>query len=123
MAPRRQERVAQALKEEVSKIILQELRDPRLGFVTVTRIKMAPDLRSAQVFVSVLGDQGAERLTMAALRKAAGYIQQGIGDRLSLKYTPVLRFTVDDSVKRSVRLSEVIRKALEESSGQRELPS
>lgn len=120
MAGRRQERVAQILKEEISTIIVQELRDPRLGFVTVTDVTLSPDLRTARVKVSVLGEPGDERKTMHALRSAAGFIQQGVADRVTLKFTPVLRFEVDESVKKSVRLSRLIRDALEESGGQEE---
>jgi len=118
LAARRQKRVAQALKQEISTIILQELDDPRLGFVTVTGVKVTPDLRSAQVMVSILGDPVGERLTMKALRSAQGHIQQGIADRLELRYTPALRFVVDDTVKRSIRLSKIIRDVVEESGGQ-----
>jgi len=118
VASRRHQRVAEILKQEVSRIVLEELSDPRLGFMTVTRVEPSPDLRSARVFVSILGDQTQQELTMRALKRAAGFVQHGIGDRLDLKYTPVLHFVTDDSVKKSVRLAKVIREALEESGGQ-----
>lgn len=118
MTSRRRERVAEILKQEVSRIVLEDLSDPRLGFMTVTKVEPSPDLRSARVFVSVLGDQTQQELTMRALKRAAGFVQHGIAGRLDLKYTPVLRFVNDLSVKKSVRLSKVIREALEESGGE-----
>ena len=118
MASRRHQRIAEILKQEVSRIVLEELSDPRLGFTTVTKVEPSADLRSARVFVSVLGDQTQQELTLRALNRAAGFVQHGIAGRLDLKYTPVLRFVNDDSVKKSVRLSKVIREALEESGGE-----
>lgn len=118
MASRRQERVAEVLKQVVSRIIIEELSDPRLGFTTVTMVKPSPDLRSARVFVSILGDETQQDLTLRALKNAAGFVQHGIADRVDLKFTPVLHFVNDESVKKSVRLSQVIREALEESGGE-----
>jgi len=118
VASRRHQRVAEILKQEVSRIVLEELNDPRLGFMTVTKVEPSPDLRSARVFVSILGDQTQQDLTLRALKRAAGFVQHGIAGRLDLKYTPVLRFVNDDSIKKSVRLSRVIREALEESGGE-----
>ena len=108
MATRRQQRVAQELKQALGEILTQELTDPRLGFMTVTRVETSPDLRSAKVYVSVLGEDVDERRTLHGLEHARGHIQHSLGDKVVLRTTPVLRFVIDDSVKRSVRMSRLI---------------
>ncbi|MFH0962643.1 MAG: 30S ribosome-binding factor RbfA [Planctomycetota bacterium] len=115
MSSRRQERVAQSLKQEISRILLFELKDPRMGFMTVTNVLVAGDLKSALVCVSVMGDAAAQALTLKGLRSATAFIQQSVGRRLGLRYTPALRFEADDSVKKSVHLSKVLREVVKES--------
>ena len=108
MAGRRIDRVSAELKHALGSIITQELEDPRMGFVTVTRVEPAQDLKSACVFVSVLGDDVIQRQTLRALRHARGHIQRALSGHVVLKSTPVLKFEVDDSVKRSIRISKLI---------------
>ena len=108
MAGRRVERVASQLRHALSEILTQELRDPRLGFITVTRVEPARDLKSAKVYVSVLGDEREQQATLRTLRHARGHIQHQVADRTALKSTPVLRFEPDDSVKRGLRISKLI---------------
>ena len=122
MSSRRQERVAERVKQEISQIILRELQDPRIGFLTVTKVEMSPDLRFAKVFVSVLGDETKQALTLRGLQSASPFIRLTIGRRVQLRYTPRLRFQLDDSVKKSVHLSKLIREALEDS-GERDATS
>jgi len=109
------QQVARALQREVSQAVLTELKDPRIGFVTVTRVEPAADLRTARVYVSVLGDEKAEALTLHGLRHAAGRIQALVGERLQMRHFPVLEFWVDASVKAAFRLSRL----LEENKGER----
>lgn len=113
---RRTERLARAIRETVSTAILFELRDPRVKNVTVLNVDVAGDMRSAKVYVSILGDDRAEKLAVHGLQSARGYLQSKIGDRVDLRYTPVLSFEVDDSIKRSFEASRVL-KEIEEREG------
>jgi len=106
----RQDRIRQALKKEVSNIIHDELKDPRLGFVTVTDIEITPDLRYAKIFFSVLGSDEDYNKTKAALDNATGFIRKLISQRIRLRFTPEIIFRVDRSAEYSIN----IQKALEE---------
>jgi ribosome-binding factor A len=113
MSSRRTAKVAEALRECVSTTILFALKDPRVKNVTVLRTEVSPDLRSARVYVSVMGDEKEQALSMHGLRSARGFIQSQIADRLELRYTPVLSFILDPGVKLSVAASAVIRNVLQ----------
>ena len=112
MSSRRIAKVAEALRECVSTTVLFELKDPRVQNVTVLRTEVSPDLRSARVYVSVLGDEKSQALSMHGLRSARGFIQSRIADRLELRYTPILTFVHDPGVKLSAQASAIIREAL-----------
>jgi ribosome-binding factor A len=112
MSSRRIAKVAEALRECVSTTVLFALKDPRVKNVTVLRTEVSPDLRSACVYVSVMGDEKAQALAMHGLRSARGFIQSQIADRLELRYTPVLSFVLDAGVKISVQTSAILREAL-----------
>ena len=114
MKARRQERLAKAVKEEVGRVILQELKNPRIGFVTVVRAEVAPDVKTAKVFVSVMGDDDAQQRSLRELQMAKGFIQAQIAPRLGTRHTPVLTFKLDQSVKQSLRVSQLIKRALAE---------
>jgi ribosome-binding factor A len=100
-------RVNEAVKEVISVAIGGELKDPRVGFVTVTEVKTSPDLRHARVYVSVLGDDRAE--TLAGLTSSRGYLQRRVAADLRLKHTPQLDFQYDDSAERGIRITELLR--------------
>ncbi len=100
-------RVNQALREVLSESV-SELKDPRIGFVTVTGVETAPDLRHARVFVSVLGSERQRDRTLAGLGAAHGVLQARVGSELRLKRTPQLAFEYDPSVERGVRVSQMI---------------
>src|SRR5690242_18041448 len=117
MSSRRVAKVAEALRETISTTVLFGLKDPRVKNVTVLRTEVAPDLRSAKVYVSVLGDERTQSLSMHGLRSARGFIQSKIAERLDLRYTPVLTFVLDSGVKLSAQASAIIRDALEADSG------
>ena len=108
-------RVAEALKEVIGQIVTQELSDPRLGFVTITRVKVTPDLRVARVFFSVIGREADRSMTLAALRHAAGFVKRRCGDELELRFTPRLEFEFDKGVDNSIRVSELLYSADNES--------
>jgi len=112
MSSRRIAKVAEALRETISMAVLFEIKDPRVKNVTVLRTEVSPDLKSARVFVSVMGDEKAQSLAMHGLRSARGFIQSRIADRLELRYTPILQFVLDPGIKYSIQASTIIREAL-----------
>lgn len=112
MSSRRIAKVAEAVREIVSTVVLFELKDPRVKNVTVLRADVSPDLRNAKVYVSVMGDEKTQSLTLHGLNSARGFIQSKIADRLQTRYTPVLQFVSDPGVKLSVETSAIIREAL-----------
>ena len=86
------------------------MKDPRLGFVTVTQVNVAPDLRSARVFYSVLGDAKEKEDTQKALERGSGFLQREIGTALQLRYTPKLTFSLDESLEKGMQIDSVLRK-------------
>jgi ribosome-binding factor A len=104
--------VAEAIREVVSSAILFELRDPRVQGVTVLRAEVTGDLRHAKVFVSLMGDAKQQKLTINGLNHARGFIQSKVADRLQTRWTPVLQFVVDESVKKSIEISRLIEQAM-----------
>ena len=109
MTSRRTARVARAILETVSTSILFDLKDPRIQGVTVVRVEVSPDIRAAKVYVSVMGDEQAQTLCMHGLDSARGYLQSQIGGRLKTRYIPILRFVLDDSIKKSAETSRILR--------------
>ena len=101
-------RVNEAVREVVSARIAEGLRDPRIGFVTVTSVDTSPDLRQARVYVSVLGNPEERDETMAGLESAHGVLQQAVASELRLKHTPTLQFVFDESIQRGMRISELL---------------
>jgi ribosome-binding factor A len=101
-------RVNEAMRAVLSDAIATEIKDPRVGFVTVTGVKTSPDLRHARVYVSVLGDDAARQGTMEGLRSAHGFLQGRLASELRLKHTPALTFEYDDTVDRGMRISEIL---------------
>jgi ribosome-binding factor A len=111
MASGRMRRVDEAVRAVLSDAITRDLKDPRIGFVTVTGVKTSPDLRHARVFVSVLGQESQREDTLAGLHSAHGYLQSRIASQLSLKHTPELSFQYDESIDRGMRISELLDSA------------
>jgi ribosome-binding factor A len=108
MTADRMRRVDEAMREVLSAAIQSELKDPRVGFVTVTAVDTAPDLRHARVFVSVLGEEAERRRSLQALQHAHGYLQRRVAGELRLKHTPTLDFAYDDSADRGLRIAELL---------------
>ncbi len=111
MPTRRQLRVNNLLQEEISQIIRTEIRDPDLGFVTITGVEITGDLREAHVYTSVLGDEKAAHDTMAALVRARSAIRSELGNRLRLKYVPELAFELDETAQHAQRIETLISKS------------
>jgi ribosome-binding factor A len=101
-------RVNEAVREVVSARLAEGLRDPRIGFVTVTSVDTSPDLRHARVYVSVLGTDEELTDTLAGLRSAHGVLQQSVADELRMKHTPTLEFVFDESIARGMRITELL---------------
>ncbi|GJQ22488.1 ribosome-binding factor A [Candidatus Brocadia sapporoensis] len=112
MSSRRCERLEESIKQEVSKIILYELKDPRIAFVTITKVEITADLKNAKVHISILGDDTTRKKTLQAIEHAKGFIQAKVGAQLQIKYTPVLTFCLDESVQKSLRISKLIDEAV-----------
>jgi ribosome-binding factor A len=108
MATGRMRRVDEALRAVLSEAIATDLMDPRVGFVTVTGVKTSPDLRHARVYVSVLGDEPTRAATLDGLRSAHGFLRGVIASRLTLKHTPSLTFSYDESIDRGMRITEIL---------------
>ena len=101
-------RVNEAVREVVSARIAEGLRDPRIGFVTVTAVETSPDLRHARVYVSVLGSGEERSATLAGLESAHGVLQQAVASELRMKRTPTLQFVFDESIDRGMRITELL---------------
>lgn len=111
---RRIERVGEIIKQEVSKIILYKLHDPRISLVTITKVIPSPDLRMAKVYVTIQGDESAQSKTLNALKHAKGYIQSEMALCLKMRNTPSLSFYLDDTGKKSSHILQLIEKAVNE---------
>lgn len=101
-------RVDEAMRAVLSDAIATDLKDPRVGFVTVTGVKTSPDLRHARVYVSVLGSDPERSETIDGLRSAHGFLQRRLASELTLKHTPSLSFEYDESVDRGMRISQLL---------------
>jgi ribosome-binding factor A len=112
MSSRRIAKIAEAVREQVSTSILFELKDPRVTNVTVTRVEVSSDLRNAKVYVSIMGDEKTQRLSLRGLESARGFLQAKIAEHVQTRYTPILRFHLDQGVKRSIEASRLLREVL-----------
>jgi len=108
MASSRMRRINEVLREVVGAAISGELSDPRIGFVTVTSVETSPDLRTAKVFVSVLGSDEERQATLEGLRSSHGVIQARIAAETRMKRTPTLTFRYDETIEQGVRISELL---------------
>src|SRR4051812_26382508 len=111
MSGQRMRRVDQAMRQVLGEAISKELKDPRVGFVTVTDVRPSQDLRHARVYVSVLGDPPAREATLDGLRSAHGFLQGRVAGELRLKRTPELRFELDETAEEAARLERLIEEA------------
>lgn len=112
MPSHRSLRIAEAIREVVATAVLFEVSDPRVQGVTVLRVEVAPDLRNATVFVTVMGSPGDRATAMKGLRSATGFLQTKVAGRLQLRYAPILAFKLDEGVKKSVEMGRLIEEAV-----------
>jgi len=117
---RRAERLAEEIREQVARMIASDLKDPRLGFVTVTRVELAHDLGHARIHVGVLGSEAEREKSLSALRQASGFVRRELGKRLRIRHTPEVDFRYDkglDATDRVARLLDEERRRASAASG------
>lgn len=114
MSSRRVLKAAEAIREVVSMAILTDLRDPRVEGVTVTYVEVTPDMRAAKVHVSVMGTESQQKTCLRGLQSSAGYLQSKIADRIDTRYTPRLKFELDQGVKQSIAIAKMLEEVLPE---------
>jgi len=107
---RRPQRLSQRILEEVSELLVGELKDPRIGLATVTAVRVTPDLREAFVGISVVGSAEEKKKTLEGLRAAASFIRHELTERLAIRRVPELTFQLDDSAERAARIEELLHK-------------
>ncbi|MCG6923487.1 MAG: 30S ribosome-binding factor RbfA [Acidobacteria bacterium] len=105
---RRAERLGGQIRNEVARMIASDLKDPRLGFITVTRVELTSDLRYARVFVGALGEEGDRGASLTVLRKAAGFVRREIGRRLRIRFAPEIDFRYDRGLEATDRVARVL---------------
>ena len=108
-------RLRELFKQETSDILRREMKDPRVGFVSVTDVELSPDLRHARIFVSIYGDADAKTKTMAALTSAAGFVRTELAHRIRLRHIPEVAFRLDESIEYGDRVNRLLRQVAEES--------
>jgi ribosome-binding factor A len=109
MTTRRQEQLGEVIAEELSDLIRTRMKDPRIGFATITGVEVSADLRHAKVFVSVLGSPEEQRATLQGLDHAAGFLRHELAQRLNIRYTPEIVFKLDESIERGTRILQLIQ--------------
>src|SRR5437868_7099181 len=109
---RRLLKAAEAIRGVVSMAILTELRDPRVKNVTVVGVEVLPDMKSAKVYVSIMGSEKEQQLSLSGLQNAAGFLQKKIAERIETRYTPRLTFVLDKGVKNSLEVDRILREVL-----------
>lgn len=110
MGQERVQRVAEEIKKEVGRIIHDELRDPRIGFITIIKVDLTRDCRFAKIYFSVLGSKKQLRDTQVALERSRGFIRKLLGQRMQLRYTPEIAFKLDEGPEYSIQISEILEK-------------
>jgi ribosome-binding factor A len=105
----RAHRVGELIQQEISSLLIRGLKDPRIGFVTITGVEVTPDLHLARVYYTVIGDETARRNTAAGLKSSTQYIRQQLGRQLHMKYLPDLLFQYDTSIEYGNRIESLLR--------------
>jgi ribosome-binding factor A len=109
MEGKRSEKVADLIRKEISEMLVKTIKDPRIGFVTITRVAVSEDYRSAKVYFSVAGTVEERQRSMEGLNSAKGYVRKELGRRIRLRYTPEIIFKFDPSIEYAIHIGEVIR--------------
>jgi ribosome-binding factor A len=118
MEGKRSEKVADLIHQEISEMLIKTVKDPRIGFVTITRVEVTEDCRSAKVYFSVAGTPKERERSMKGLNSARGYVRKELGRRIRLRYTPEIVFKFDPSIEYAIHIGEVIRHLSEEERGE-----
>ena len=114
MEGKRSDKVADLIQKEISEMLVKTVKDPRIGFVTITRVAVSEDCRSAKVYFSVAGTPEERERSMKGLDSAKGYVRKELGRRIRLRYTPEVIFKFDPSIEYAIHIGEVIRKLKKE---------
>ena len=110
MPGRRTDRVGVLIQRELSEIIQRELKDPRVGFCTISQVQVSTDLKYADIKVSVVGDKRQKRNSITGLKSAAGFLRREVVQRIGLRHAPELRFELDDSVDQLMRIDRLLKR-------------
>jgi ribosome-binding factor A len=105
---KRVDRISHLIKREVADMLRREVKDPRIGMVSITEVKLSKDLRYAHIYYSVIGEEKAVSDSTMGLKRATGFIQRQLGHRLSLRYTPIIDFRFDSSLEQGSRMEQII---------------
>jgi len=117
MPSQRVQKVGETIQKEISALLLRGLKDPRIGFVTITGVEMTPDLHLARVYYSVIGDEAARRSSAAGLKSSIPFIRAQLGKHLHMKYVPDLLFQYDSSIEYGNRIESLLRDLHSDESG------
>lgn len=118
MNPYRKEMVCKEIKRVTADLVQKELRDPRLGFVSVTKAEVSPDFKYAKIFFSVMGNERQQKKTMAGLRHAKGFIQKELSRAIRMRSFPEIRFELDDSIEKAFKMTQLLDKLAAERNAQ-----
>jgi ribosome-binding factor A len=113
---RRHDQLGEVIGQELSDLMRTRMKDPRLGFASITQVKVSADLRYAKVYVSVMGEPEEQRASIKALDHASGFLRHELAQRLTVRYTPEIEFRLDDSIARGARVLDLINQVSESSS-------
>ncbi len=111
MSSRRVERVAEAVREVIAEMLLRDIKDPRIGMITLTAVELSPDLKYAKVFFSCVADEAGRQRSLSGLRSAAGFIKAQVARRLKLRFAPEITFLFDATVEEADRLATLLKDA------------
>lgn len=109
MSSQRADRVGQAIRDELSQLLTRHVHDPGIGFITLTRVKVSPDLQAARVYYTTLGDEQAQRETAKALKRASPFLRRQLGQRIRLRRVPELEFFYDESIAQGDRIEQILQ--------------
>jgi ribosome-binding factor A len=109
VSSQRADRVGQAIRDELSQLLTRHVHDPGIGFITLTRVKVSPDLQAARVYYTTLGDEQAQRETAKALKRASPFLRRQLGQRIRLRRVPELEFFYDESIAQGDRIEQILQ--------------
>ncbi len=111
---KRSDRVKEVMREEISQMLMGDIKDPRIGFATLTRVELSDDLRNAKVFVSVMGSEAEKKKTIKGLENATGFIRKELRHRLRLKFIPEIIFKIDTSIEHGEKIARLLEELKKE---------